>query len=142
MRGIYYKTPMDFGTIANKKDAEKISIDNSISQQIFLLSTTALGECKFDETFGTEIWEMDFDLLKSDNTLKEFIVSSMKKSIGMHEKRLLLEDVEVTVRDHNLGSSGKSRMKKRVVISVKGQVLETNRPFLFQNSFFVGPLSY
>jgi phage baseplate assembly protein W len=101
-----------------------------------------LGECKFDETFGTEIWEMDFDLLKSDNTLKEFIVSSMKKSIAMHEKRLLLEDVEVSVRDHNLGRIGKSRMKKRVIISVKGQVLETNRPFLFQNFFFVGPLSY
>lgn len=133
---------MDFDAVINKKDADKISIDNSISQQIFLISTTALGECKFDETFGTEIWEMDFDLLKTDNSLKEFIVSSMKKSITMHEKRLLLEDVEVSVKDHNLGSIGKRRMKKRVVISVKGQVLETNRPFLFQNSFFVGPLSY
>ncbi|MCI3939165.1 GPW/gp25 family protein [Chryseobacterium aahli] len=142
MRGIYYKIPMDFESIVNKKDAEKISIDNSISQQIFLISTTALGECKFDETFGTEIWEMDFDLLKTDNSLKEFIVGSMKKSIVMHEKRLLLEDVEVSVKDHNLGTIGKRRMKKRVVISVKGQVLETNRPFLFQNSFFVGPLSY
>lgn len=142
MRGVYYKIPMDFEAIVNKKDAEKISIDNSISQQIFLISTTALGECKFDETFGTEIWEMDFDLLKTDNSLKEFIVSSMKKSIVMHEKRLLLEDVEVSVKDHNLGTFGKRRMKKRVVISVKGQVLETNRPFLFQNSFFVGPLSY
>ncbi|KFF01753.1 hypothetical protein IX38_16955 [Chryseobacterium luteum] len=142
MRGVYYKIPMDFEAIVNKKDAHKISIDNSISQQIFLISTTALGECKFDETFGTEIWEMDFDLLKTDNSLKEFIVSSMKKAIVMHEKRLLLEDVEVSVKDHNLGTIGKRRMKKRVVISVKGQVLETNRPFLFQNSFFVGPLSY
>jgi len=142
MRGVYYKIPMDFEAVINKKDAEKISIDNSISQQIFLISTTALGECKFDETFGTEIWEMDFDLLKTDNSLKEFIVNSMKKSIVMHEKRLLLEDVEVSVKDHNLGTIGKRRMKKRVVISVKGQVLETNRPFLFQNSFFVGPLSY
>ncbi|MCX8531402.1 GPW/gp25 family protein [Chryseobacterium luquanense] len=133
---------MDFEAIVNKKDADKISIDNSISQHIFLISTTALGECKFDETFGTEIWEMDFDLLKTDNSLKEFIVSSMKRSIVMHEKRLLLEDVEVSVKDHNLGTIGKRRMKKRVVISVKGQVLETNRPFLFQNSFFVGPLSY
>lgn len=142
MRGVYYKIPMDFEAVINKKDAEKISIDNSISQQIFLISTTALGECKFDETFGTEIWEMDFDLLKTDNSLKEFIVNSMKKAIVMHEKRLLLEDVEVSVKDHNLGTLGKRRMKKRVVISVKGQVLETNRPFLFQNSFFVGPLSY
>lgn len=142
MKGIYYKIPIDFESIVNKKDAEKISIDNSISQQIFLISTTALGECKFDETFGTEIWEMDFDLLKTDNSLKEFIITSMKKSIVMHEKRLLLEDVEVSVKDHNLGTFGKIRMKKRVIIAVKGQVLETNRPFLFQNSFFVGPLSY
>ena len=87
--------------VINKNDAEKISIDNSISQQIFLISTTALGECKFDETFGTEIWEMDFDLLKTDNSLKEFIVSSMKKAIVMHEKRLLLEDVEVSVKDQS-----------------------------------------
>lgn len=142
MKGVYYKIPIDFETIITKKDAEKISIDNSIAQQIFLISTTALGECKFDETFGTEIWEMDFDLLKTDNSLKEFIAASMKKSITAQEKRLLLEDVEVTVKDQNLGTIGKSRMKKRVIISVKGQVLETNRPFLFQNSFFVGPLSY
>lgn len=142
MKGIYYKIPMNFGEMIAKKDVDKISIDNSISQQIFLISTTALGECKFDETFGTEIWEMDFDLLKTDNSLKEFIVNSMKKAIIMHEKRLLLEDVEVSVKDHNLGTFGKRRMKKRVIMSVKGQVLETNRPFLFQNSFFVGPLSY
>ncbi|MCW3162373.1 GPW/gp25 family protein [Chryseobacterium oryctis] len=142
MKGIYYKIPMDFEGLLNKKDAEKISIDSSIGQQIFLIATTALGECKFDETFGTEIWELDFDLLKSDNQLKEYIVNAMKKAITMHEKRLLLEDVEVSVNDFNLGSIGKRRMKKRVVISVKGQVMETNRPFLFQNSFFVGPLSY
>ncbi|MEN4760143.1 GPW/gp25 family protein [Chryseobacterium sp. C39-AII1] len=142
MKGIYYKIPMDFEGIIHKKDADKISIDNSISQQIFLVATTALGECKFDETFGTEIWELDFDLLKSDNQLKEYIVSALKKGIIMHEKRLFMEDVEVSVSDYNLGTIGKRRMKKKVIISVKGQVLETNRPFLFKNSFFVGPLSY
>jgi len=133
---------MDFEGIIHKKDADKISIDNSISQQIFLVATTALGECKFDETFGTEIWELDFDLLKSDNQLKEYIVSALKKGVIMHEKRLFMEDVEVSVTDYNLGTIGKRRMKKKVIISVKGQVLETNRPFLFKNSFFVGPLSY
>ncbi|WP_312399255.1 GPW/gp25 family protein [Chryseobacterium sp.] len=142
MKGIYYKVPMDFEGIIHKKDADKISIDNSISQQIFLVATTALGECKFDETFGTEIWELDFDLLKSDNQLKEYIVSALKKGVIMHEKRLFMEDVEVSVTDYNLGTIGKRRMKKKVIISVKGQVLETNRPFLFKNSFFVGPLSY
>ncbi len=142
MIGTYYKIPFEFESLIEKKDADKISLEISISQHIFLIATTSLGECKFDETYGSEIWEMDFDLMKSDNILKEFIVETLKKSIVMHEKRIQLEDVEVSVNDHNLGTLGKRRMKKKVSIGIKGLILETNRPFSFNNSFFVGPLSY
>jgi phage baseplate assembly protein W len=138
----YYKIPFDFESLTAKNDADKISLDTSVSQHLFLLATTALGECKFDETYGTEIWEMDFDLMKTDNKLKELIAGTLKKSISMHEKRLVVEDVEVFVNDHNLGTLGKKRMKKRVSIAIKGLILETNRAFTFNNSFFVGPLSY
>jgi phage baseplate assembly protein W len=138
----YYKIPFYFESLTEKNDAEKISLDTSISQHLFLLATTALGECKFDETYGSEIWEMDFDIMKSDNKLKELISATLKKSILMHEKRLALEDIEVFVNDHNLGTFGKKRMKKKVSIAVKGLILETNRTFTFNNAFFVGPLSY
>jgi phage baseplate assembly protein W len=138
----YYKIPFDFESLTAKNDADKISLDTSVSQHLFLLATTALGECKFDETYGTEIWEMDFDLMKTDNKLKELIAGTLKKSISMHEKRLAVEDIEVFVNDHNLGTLGKKRMKKRVSIAIKGLILETNRAFTFNNSFFVGPLSY
>jgi phage baseplate assembly protein W len=142
MQGVYYKIPIDFESLIEKKDAAKISLDNSISQHIFLIATTSFGECKFDETYGSEIWEMDFDIMKSDNSLKEFIADTLKKSITRHEKRVELEDIEVFVNDHNIGTLGKKRMKKKVSVSVKGLIFETNRPFLFNNSFFVGPLSY
>ena len=142
MKGAFYKLPVDFGTIIQKKELEKTSLEHSIAQQIILLATTTFGECKFDETYGTEIWEMDFDIMKSDNSLKEFIAETLKKSIAMHERRIKLEDVEVVISDHNLGTLGKKRMKKKVSISIKGLILETNRPFIFNNSFFVGPLSY
>ena len=142
MQGIYYKIPIDFESLTEKKDAEKMPLEASIHQHIFLLATTSFGECKFDETYGTEIWEMDFDIMKSDNSLKEFIAETLKKSIAMHERRIKLEDVEVVISDHNLGTLGKKRMKKKVSISIKGLILETNRPFIFNNSFFVGPLSY
>lgn len=142
MQGVYYKIPFSFENLTEKKDAEKISLDHSINQHLFLLATTSFGECKFDETYGSEIWEMDFDIMKTDNSLKEFIAETLKKSIMMHEKRLKLEDVEIIVNDYNLGTLGKRRIKKRVFISVKGLIVETNRPFIFNNSFFVGPLSY
>lgn len=142
MKGAYYKIPFDFENLIEKKDGDKISLETSVSKHIFLIATTAFGECKFDETYGSEIWEMDFDLMKSDNSLKEFITGTLKKSVIIHEKRLELEDVEVYVNDHNLGTLGKKRMKKKVTIAIKGLILETNRPFTFNNSFFVGPLSY
>ena len=96
----------------------------------------------YNETYGTEIWEMDFDLMKSDNMLKELIAETLKTSVTRHEKRLTLENVEVSIHDYNLGTLGKRKMKKRVTIAIKGLILETNRPFTFNNSFFVGPLSY
>lgn len=142
MKGIYYKTPMDFGAIMDQRDAEKVSIDKSINQHIFIIITTALGECKFDETYGTKVWELDFDLLKSDNSIKEFIGNAIKESITKHEKRFFLEDIEVTVRDTALGKAGGRRIKKKVIISIKGFVWETDRLFIFQKSFFIGPLSY
>ncbi|OWP84599.1 lysozyme [Flavobacterium davisii] len=142
MRGSYFKIPIDFDAIIRKQDAINISIDTSIAQHIFLIATTSFGECKFNDSYGTEIWEMDFDILKTDNILKETITNTLKNAISTYEKRLSLEDVDVVISDINIGSIGKKRIKKRVSFSVKGQVFETNRAFLFQSSFFVGPLSY
>ena len=109
MQGVYYNLPLDFESLIEKKDAEKVTLETSIRQHIFLLATTALGECKFDETYGTEIWEMDFDLMKSDNMLKELISETLKTSVTRHEKRLILENVEVSINDYNLGTFGKKR---------------------------------
>lgn len=142
MKGLYYQLPLDFSRLMEKQDLPKISLEDSILQHIFLISTTSFGECKFDESFGSEIWEIDFDLLKSDNTLRELMMNALKKAIGQHEPRFILEDIQVGISDVNLGSIGKTRMKKRVNVHITGVVKETNRPLTIQNAFFVGPISY
>ncbi|WP_322545181.1 GPW/gp25 family protein [Elizabethkingia miricola] len=142
MKGFYYKLPLDFESLIRKKDIDNISLDTSIAQSIFLLATTAFGECKFDETYGTKIWEIDFDIMKRDSSLKVFIAEALEKSINTHEKRLVLKSTEVLISDYNLGTLEKIRVKKRVIININGIILETNLPFTFSNSFFIGPLSY
>ncbi|MBT2623746.1 GPW/gp25 family protein [Chryseobacterium sp. ISL-6] len=142
MKGVYYKIPIDFVSIMDERIAEKVSIDQSISQHLFIIAITPLGRCKFDDTFGTEIFEVDFELPKSDNSIKEFISKTITESIVRHEKRLLMEDIEVTVRNTDIGNIGTKRVKKKVSISIKGLVIETDRPFFFQKSFFIGPLSH
>ena len=104
MKGTYYKTPIDFKALIEKRDLAKTTLETSIDQQLFLLATTAWGECKFDEGFGIGFWEVDFDMLKSDANLKLLVKESLKESIQRYEKRLFVQEVEVGVTNQNLST--------------------------------------
>ncbi|MEF9478737.1 GPW/gp25 family protein [Chryseobacterium sp. 1B4] len=135
MKGVYYSTPIDFTAIMDEKMAETISIDQSIRQHLFMLTITPLGRCKFDDTFGTAVFEIDFDLPKSDNSIKEFMRKAITKSVIKYERRLLLEDIEVSVRNIDIGITGTKRVKKNVAISIRGVIIETERSFFFRVHF-------
>ena len=136
MKGIYYKLPIDFEGLIKKQDLAKIALEDSISQSIYTLMTTTFGECKFDETYGCELWDSDFDLLKSDNELKVFVAKSLKNSIAQHEKRIFLQEIDVRISEQNLGEINKKRIKKlllrnKLLITKQStQLLRTNKPWL------------
>ncbi|PZX93676.1 lysozyme [Flavobacterium aquariorum] len=142
MKGAFYKLPIDFGSIVQKKELEKTSLEHSIAQQIILLATTTFGECKFDETYGSKIWEIDFDLLMNENTLKEIISKTMKQSLNQHEERIKVIDIKIELSETKFLVKDVNRAKKRVDIIIEATVKSTNRPFDFRGYFFVGPLSY
>ncbi|WP_281234449.1 GPW/gp25 family protein [Flavobacterium gelatinilyticum] len=142
MKGAFYKLPIDFNTILQKKELEKTSIEHSIAQQIILLATTTFGECKFDETFGSKIWEIDFDLLMNENGLKEIISKTMKQSLLLHENRIKVMELKVELSEVQYLVDNVNRAKKRVDIIIEATIKSTNRDFNFRGYFFVGPLSY
>ncbi|WJS92814.1 GPW/gp25 family protein [Flavobacterium johnsoniae] len=142
MKGAFYKLPIDFNAILQKKELEKTSIEHSIAQQVILLATTTFGECKFDETFGSKIWEIDFDLLMNENTLKETISKTMKQSLLLHENRIKVNELKVELSETMYLVDNISRSKKRVDIIIDATIKSTNRGFNFRGYFFVGPLSY
>ena len=142
MKGTYYKTPIDFKALIEKRDLAKTTLETSIDQQLFLLATTAWGEYKFDEGFGTGFWEADFDMLKSDANLKLLVKESLKEAIQRYEKRLFVQEVEVEVTNQNLSTLEKTRTKKKVMIYVKGFIKETNNPYEYRTHLFIAPLSY
>ena len=142
MKGAFYKLPIDFNAIVQKKELEKTSIEHSVAQQIILLATTTFGECKFDETFGSKIWEIDFDLLMNEDTLKGIISKTMKQSLLFHENRIKVNELIVELSESSYLIDDVSRAKKRVDIIVEATIKSTNRNFDFRGYFFVGPLSY
>src|SRR5262245_30550714 len=124
---MYLKIPIDFGRIIAKKELELTTLEHSIAQQLILVATTYFGECKFDETFGCDIWNIDFDFLMNDNDLKKTVHAALKEAIRRHETRLLLRDVEVVIREERIPLLNGFRAKKKVSARVLGKVVQTNR---------------
>lgn len=141
MKGTFYKLPIDFNAIIQKKELEKTSIEYSITQQVILLVTTTFGECKFDESFGSRIWEIDFDLLMNENTLKEIISKTIKQSLLFHEVRIRVNEVKIELSETNYIIKESYRVKKKVDVIIEAIIKTTKRNFILSFYFFVGPLS-
>ena len=87
MKGTYYKTPIDFKALIEKRDLAKTTLDTSIDQQHFLLATTAWGECKFDEfTIGGK---EEGKQGRSYDTKKKKILCAMELTDPRQSKALL-----------------------------------------------------
>ena len=138
----YYEAPFNFTRFFEKKELKKLSLRDSISQFISVIITTYFEEYSFDENFGCEIWESDFDLLVSPNVLKEQIKKSLNEQINTYEKRLSNIDVNIELMESLSSKTNKVRLKKYLYITIRGTIIKTNDPFVFTGDFYLAPLSY
>jgi len=142
MNKSYYKIPFNFKSFFEQKDLKKISLQESISQYIGIIITTAFKEYKHDHNFGSEIWETDFDLLTNVNRLKEQIKTSLSTKIKTLEKRLSNINVKILLSEGVVPNTTKTRLKKQLKIEVTGIIKKTNEPYYFTGMYYIAPLSY
>ena len=142
MKPNFYKIPFDFKDFFAHKDLSKLSLKESVSQNISLIITTIYKEYKHDDKFGSDIWENEFDILSNINVVKENIKNSLTEKINEFEKRLNQTQVRVTIGETFVPNINQTRLKKQLVIRVSGKLKETDESFLFQGSYFIAPLSY
>lgn len=138
----YYETPFNFKRFFEKKALKKLSLRDSISQFISIIITTYFEEYTFDEEFGSEIWESDFDLLVNVNVLKEQIKYSPTDQIQKYEKRLTHIDLNVELMETLSETSHKVRLKKYLYITITGTLIQTDEQFRFTGDYYLAPLSY
>ena len=141
MTDAYYPLPLRLGSIIQKKEPSKISLQESISAWIHLLLVTRFGEFKNDESFGCQIWEHDFENITNSQKFKEDVTKKILQSLNIHEPRLTnikldlkIEQVEVLLQN--------KRIKIRIGIRIQGTIKKTNESFDHFESYFIGPLSY
>ncbi|MFY0254479.1 GPW/gp25 family protein [Chitinophaga sp. 30R24] len=142
MKGKYYQIPINFSRILQKKDMPAILLENSIEQHIHLLITTVLGENKDDPHYGCEWWDTDFDIKASNSEVKEQVENAVKAAITRYEKRITQIKVAAAVNQEELLLADTRQMKKKIQVTVTGNIGKNNHPFQYCSCFFISPLSY
>ena len=138
----YYEAPFNFKRFFEKKELRKLTLRDSISQFISIIITTYFEEYTYDDGFGSEIWETDFDLLVNANVLKERIKYSLTDQIVKYEKRLSNIDLNVELMERVSHNSHKVRLKKYLYITINGTIIKTDERFGFSGDYYLAPLSY
>ncbi|WP_130736593.1 GPW/gp25 family protein [Flavobacterium sp. J27] len=142
MKDLYYKIPFDYKKLSNGNDAAKVTIEESLAQFISVIISTIFGEYKYDDGFGTVIWETDFNLLANPNKLKDMIRESVHEKVNQYEKRLKVTEVTLGVNENTLSYETNIRVKKRLDIIVYGVIKKTNQPYYFKSSYYLAPFSF
>ncbi|PZR22097.1 MAG: hypothetical protein DI539_06470 [Flavobacterium psychrophilum] len=142
MKDLYYKIPLNFKKLTQGADIPKVTIEESLAQYISLVITTIFGEYKYDDNFGTIIWETDFNLLANVNQLKDMIKDSVFEKVRDYEKRLTVTDVTLGISEDTVSYATNIRVKKRLDIVVYGIIKKTNQPYYYKSSYFLAPFSF
>ena len=143
MNIIYYKIPLPLSGLLEGNELPTCDLRESISKNLELIIMTRFGEHRNDPSFGCEIWDLDFELIVSENKWEEKLRQSLLKSITTHEHRLSGVQLNVHITEiqkfHLLKQY--AEIKKRVDIQLTGTMHKTGESFAFSNSLFLSPLS-
>jgi predicted component of type VI protein secretion system len=142
----YYRVPLKLNELYKKAELGKCrDVGESISQHINLIITSRFGEYRFDSSFGSNIWEHDFENLTTNDEWSEKISGSLKNIIELHEPRLKNIFVNAEIMQEEISTAAAAaplRIKQRVVVRVEGKLAATNENFETTQKLFISPLSF
>lgn len=138
----YLTLPLELNKLHKKSEHTTCSLKQSVAQNLHLIITTAFGELVSDFNFGTSIWDTDFSNANFNSQQKEQILESLKRAIHTYERRVENVKIGIGIEQDELQNNKASRMKKKMSIRVNAVLKLTNEPIVYNDSFFISPLSY
>ncbi|PKH52837.1 lysozyme [Tenacibaculum sp. Bg11-29] len=139
----YLKLPIDFSGMLHGEIQNRCLIEESIAQYIMMQITSRYGEVAGRADFGSDIWELEFNQLVKIYEWEERVRVSLLESIVKYETRLT--DIKVGVSlseiDTDIDSEKYSQVRRKAVINVSGNIIQTGIAFNFNTSLYVSPLS-
>lgn len=129
----YYYLPIDCAALmARTEKHPKCSLENSITANIYLILATQYGGKRYDQSFGNELLDYDFDNPKVIKDHKDKFKISIRELLNACEKRLdeIKVNVELSAEDVYFDKDRKmTRAKKKIEITISGKLKLTNRMY-------------
>lgn len=139
-----YKLPFrPLNLIASNGQVETCDVFESIAQNIMLLITTKKGENRYDENYGNDVWDVEFDNGISTTIWENIFVKSLIRQINTYESRLQNPKVQayITFVEHNYDTRGYTEVKKKVRIGINARLESTGENFNFSTELYLSPMS-
>jgi phage baseplate assembly protein W len=144
-QGGSYGIPLDIEAFFAARRFPTRSLHRSIAEHIHLLLITTRGEFEFDNEFGCEVWDNDFETQNAITVWVDRVAKGILGRLSVYEKRL--QDIDVVVEHAQAEFSTKegekvsSRLKRKLTIRITANVASTNEPFRFEDFIFMSPFS-
>lgn len=139
-----YKIPFNPSSMMmSNGHIETCDIAESIAQNIMLLIITKKGENRYDEDYGNDVWNVEFDNGVTPAMWENLFVTSLRRQIAEHEPRLVNAVVEAHINyvEHSYETKGFSEVKKKVKVGINAKLESTGERFSFSTELFLSPMS-
>lgn len=144
MTSKYLKLPFRPDLLIKRQEHPLCSLTESIAQHLHLLVTTYYGECKFDDNFGSPIWEADFENITSIDVWRNRTSKELEEVILRNEPRLVNPKVNVNLFQEEVVDEvvASKMMKRKVELKVIAKIEATSEQFEFDTLFYFSPISF
>lgn len=139
-----YRIPFNpTGVMSTNGHIETCDIAESIAQNIMLLIITKKGENRYDENYGNDVWDVEFDNGVSPSMWESIFVKSLRRQIIDYEPRIINPNIKAHIAyvEHNYETRGFSEVKKKVKVGINAKLESTGENFNFSTELFLSPMS-
>ncbi len=141
MQSSFYRLPLRLDHLIQKKRLPGCPLKHSIAQNLHLIISTYRGESSYSEDFGCSLWDEEFNI-QLNLRWRENLAESLHQAISRFEKRLLLQEVKVSMEEQNeLLEWQNLRVRRCLHIELRGIIKKTNEDFTFRDLIYISPLA-
>jgi len=142
----YLGLPLEVSRWIQGGQSSRVDQVTSIKNCIRLLLSSSYNDCRFDPTFGSDVWMNDFDTSHTEKAWLSDLIIGFQERLKSFEPRLTNISVRASVEQKDYVFEGSKSVvkaaKRYLYLTVEANLVSTNETFIDQQTIVIGPMSF